>query len=68
MHKLSTALVKEYSVIFIGNWNTSALAKTRMAKSVLHAGRSLRLTTLQHTNDDTGVWFDEAYPTQSCSC
>jgi hypothetical protein len=38
LHKLSRALVTEYSAIFIGNVNVSALAKTRMAKSVLDAG------------------------------
>lgn len=35
LHKLSTALVEEYGAIFIGNVNASALARTRMAKSVL---------------------------------
>jgi putative transposase len=38
LHKLSTALVEEYGAFFIGNVNASALAKTRMAKSVLGAG------------------------------
>ncbi|HKR41633.1 MAG TPA: transposase [Paraburkholderia sp.] len=38
LRKLSTALVKEYGAIFIGNVNASALAKTRITKSVLDAG------------------------------
>jgi hypothetical protein len=37
LHKLSTALVQKYRAIFIGNVNASALARTRMAKSVLDA-------------------------------
>ena len=71
MHKLSTALVEEYGAIFIGNVNASALAKTRIAKSVLDAGWNLFRTMLQYKCDDAGVWFDEvdeAYSTQTCSC
>jgi hypothetical protein len=71
LHKLSTALVEQYGAIFIGNVNASALAKTRMAKSVLDAGWSLFRTMLQYKGDDAGVWFeefDEAYSTQTCSC
>ncbi|MBC8737161.1 IS200/IS605 family element transposase accessory protein TnpB [Paraburkholderia sp. UCT31] len=71
LHKLSTALVEEYGAIFIGNVNASALAKTRMAKSVLDAGWSTFRTMLQYKSDDAGVWFDEvdeAFSTQTCSC
>jgi putative transposase len=71
LHKLSTALVEEYGAIFVGNVNASALAKTRMAKSVLDAGWSMFRTMLQYKCDDAGVWFDEvdeAYTTQTCSC
>lgn len=70
-HKLSTALVKEYGAIFVGNVNASKLAKTRMAKSVLDAGWSAFRTMLQYKCDYAGVWFDEvdeAYSTQTCSC
>ncbi|WP_336601635.1 transposase [Paraburkholderia bengalensis] len=71
LHKLSTALVKEYGAIFIGNVNASALARTRMAKSVLDAGWSLFRTMLQYKGDCAGVWFeevDERYSTQTCGC
>ncbi|CAE6872635.1 hypothetical protein R70211_01379 [Paraburkholderia domus] len=71
LHKLSTALVKEYGVIFIGNVNASALTQTRLAKSVLDASWSAFRTMLQYKCDDAGVWFeevDEAYSTQTCSC
>ncbi|MCP3721998.1 transposase [Paraburkholderia sp. CNPSo 3272] len=71
LHKLSTAFVEEYDVIFIGNVNASALAKTRMAKSVLDAGWGMFRTMAQYKCDDAGVWFDEvdeAFSTQTCSC
>jgi len=38
LHKLSTRLVKANGALFVGNVNASALAKTRLAKSVLDAG------------------------------
>jgi putative transposase len=71
LHKLSTALVKEYGAIFIGNVNASALARTRMAKSVPDAGWSSFRIMLQYKGDHAGVWFeevDERYSTQTCSC
>lgn len=71
LHKLSTALVEEYGAIFIGNVNASALAKTRLAKSVHDAGWSMFRTMVQYKSDDAGVWFDEvdeAFSTQTCSC
>ena len=70
MHKLSTVLVQKYGAIFIGNVNASALARTRMAKSVLDAGWSMFRTMPQYKSDYAGVWFDEldeAYSTQTCS-
>ena len=70
MHKLSTRLVKEHGAIFVGDVNASALAKTRMAKSVLDAGWSTFRTQLQYKGDDAGCWVkqvNEAYSTQECS-
>ena len=71
LHKLSSALVRDYGAIFVGNVNASGLAKTRTAKSVLDAGWSMFRTMLQYKCADAGVWFEEvneAYSTQTCSC
>jgi transposase len=68
-HQLSTALVRRYGAIFVGNVNASALAQTRMAKFVLDAGAQFR-TMLQYKCDDAGGWFvevNEAHSTQDCS-
>ena len=71
LHKLSTALVRTHGAIFVGNVNSLALVKTRMAKSVLDAGWGQFKTMLQYKSDDAGRWFkevDEAYSTQMCHC
>lgn len=70
LHQLSNALVRKHRAIFVGNVNAQALARTRMAKSVLDAGWSTLRTMLRYKCDRAGVWFgevDEAFSTQTCS-
>ena len=69
-HKLSTELSKKYSAIFVGDVNSSALAKTKMAKSVYDAGWSQFKTMLLYKCEHTGAWYEEvneAFSTQVCS-
>jgi putative transposase len=70
LHQLSASLVRKSGAIFVGNVNSSQLARTAHAKSVLDAGWSALRTMLQYKCDRAGVWFeevDEAYSTQTCS-
>ena len=70
LHKFSNRLVREHRAIFVGNVNAQALARTRMAKSVLDAGWSSLRTMLRYKCAHAGVWFeevDEAFSTQTCS-
>ena len=70
LHKFSTTLVRQHRGIFVGNVNAAALARTRLAKSVLDAGWSALRTMLQTKCDRAGVWFrevNEAFSTQTCS-
>jgi putative transposase len=70
LHKFSRALVNRAREITVGNVSASALAKTRMAKSVLDAGWSMLRDYLRYKCDHAGVAYaevDEAYTTQACS-
>mgnify|MGYP003459577979 CR=1 FL=1 len=54
----------------IGNINSKALAKTKMAKSTLDAGWSSLKTMLEYKSRQAGVMYEEvneAYSTQTCS-
>ncbi len=70
LHKVSTGLMRANRRIVVGNVSSAALAKTRMAKSVLDAGWSsfremLRYKALRH-----GVEYEEvneAYTSRTCS-
>lgn len=70
LHQLSRHLANGNAAIFVGNVNASALAKTRMGKSVLDAGWSSFRTMLRYKCATAGAWFaevDENYSTQTCS-
>lgn len=70
-HQQSRKLVNNFAAIFIGNVNAQALAKTRLAKSVLDAGWTMFRTLLKYKCENAGVWFEEVneqYTTQTCSC
>ncbi|PKH01094.1 transposase [Psychromonas sp. MB-3u-54] len=71
MHKFSTELVRNNGLIVIGNVSSSALAKTKMAKSVLDAGWHMLKTQLDYKSKGMLVEFvevNEKYTTQMCSC
>jgi IS605 OrfB family transposase len=70
LHNLSARLVRENRLIVVGNVNSSALARTSMAKSVLDAGWSqlrsqLRYKAMRHGADYFEA--DERFTTQVCS-
>jgi len=71
IHKFSNKLVKENSLIVVGNVSASGLAKTKMAKSVLDAGWAMLKIQLDYKSKGMqGVFIEvnEAYSTQACSC
>lgn len=71
LHKFSTKLVDENAFIVVGNVSSKALAKTKMAKSVLDAGWFMLKTQLKYKANARSVVFEEvneAYTTQTCSC
>lgn len=71
IHKFTTKLVREHSLIVVGNVSSKALVKTTMAKSVLDAGWFMLKTQLDAKSKAMqGVFLEvnEAYSTQACSC
>ena len=70
-HEVSTRMVRASRRIVVGNVSASALAKTKMAKSVLDAGWSSFRNMLRYKAMRQGVEYvevDEAFTTQACSC
>ncbi|MGL4712730.1 MAG: RNA-guided endonuclease InsQ/TnpB family protein [Shewanella sp.] len=70
LHKYSRQLVNNNAAIFIGNVNSLAMTKTKLAKSVLDAGWGILKTMLEYKCAHAGVVFEEvneSYTTQTCS-
>ena len=70
LHKASTDLVRANCRIAVGNVSASALAKTRMAKSVLDASWSSFRNMLKYKAIRHGVEYveiDEKFTSQTCS-
>lgn len=70
LHKFSTAMVKDYGAIYVGDVSSTKLAKTRMAKSVLDSGWGMLKTMLQYKGHQAGrivEVVDERFTTQACS-
>ncbi|MFZ1325491.1 MAG: transposase [Candidatus Contendobacter sp.] len=70
LHKEALKLVQAFDYIAVGNVNAAALAKTRLAKSVLDAGWSFFRNRLRYKAIEHGAWFeevDERMSTQVCS-
>ena len=71
LHKFSTAMVKDYGAIFVGDVASGKLVKTKMAKSTLDAGWAMLKTMLEYKSHQAGIVFEavnENYTTQTCSC
>jgi putative transposase len=70
LHETSTRIVRENCLICVGDVNSAALARTKMAKSVLDAGWSAFRSMLRYKAMRHGAIFVEAnerYSTQTCS-
>ncbi|MGB6487592.1 MAG: transposase [Steroidobacteraceae bacterium] len=70
LHELSTRLVRESRRICVGNVNSSGLARTSLAKSVLDAGWSQLRSQLLYKATRHGAEYievDERFSTQVCS-
>ena len=71
LHQFTTRLVKENTLIVVGNVSSSKLAKTKMAKSILDAGWHTLKTQLDYKSKAMQAVFlevNESYTTQTCSC
>ena len=70
LHEQSTRIARENSLIVVGDVNASALAKTRLAKSVLDAGWSSFRHMLRYKaarRQAVYVEADERWSSQTCS-
>jgi transposase len=71
LHVESTRLIRANALVCVGDVNSAALARTKMAKSVLDAGWTAFRSMLRYKAIKHGARFVEAnerYSTQTCSC
>jgi len=71
LHKATAKISRENSLIVVGNVNSTQMAKTRMAKSVLDAAWSMFKTQLEYKARRHRAEFiivDESFTSQTCSC
>src|SRR3954453_22458517 len=71
LHETSTRIVRANALICVGDVNSAALARTKMAKSVLDAGWSALRSMLEYKairHRAVFVKTNERYSTQTCSC
>jgi len=69
LHKVSCRLARDNALIAVGDVNSSRLAKTRMAKSVLDAGWAMFRSQLRYKASRHGAVYldiDEKFTTQIC--
>ena len=69
LHKATCRIARENALIAVGNVNSSRLAKTRMAKSVLDAGWAMFRSQLRYKASRHGAVYldiDEKFTTQTC--
>ena len=59
MQSANFSIVEKASAVFVSNVKSSAIAKTKMAKSVLDAGQFVLKTMLEYKCDHAGVVFEE---------
>jgi len=70
LHTRTSAIVRAFDYIVVGNINASGLAKTSMAKSVYDVSWSSFRTQLAYKAVKHGAWFEEvneSFTTQICS-
>lgn len=70
LHKVTTDIVNRFDHIVVGNVSAKALARTRMAKSVLDASWSNLKKQLRYKSIRNGAVYEEvneAYSSQVCS-
>ena len=70
LHQFTSALVKDYGAIFIGDVSTAWQTATGNGKSVLDASWGQLKTQLQYKSERAGRWvevIDEAHSTQTCT-